>query len=279
MNYNQIISRVNNLIKDQGILKYIKKWKPSKIPTKFKNYNHFIKFLNTYVKSYHFHSSLILKNSKNNRQSPDFYYDHKIGCIKFYQFDGSEQNPEFSKIIKETKLNISKWIDSGMSGLIIDLSRHLGGHIYPALYGLYDILGSTTLYGLEQCKMVKNDKGWINLTPTGTTCDKFKTGKLKFNKPIAVIVSKNTKSSGEILASIFIGRKNTIILGKNTCKTFGKLSVNNTININNKINMAVTVNLVTTVDGKFHKNEVIKVKKSKTPIKDAKKWITSQSPE
>ena len=103
------------------------------------------------------------------------------------------------------------------------------------------------------------------------------TNKLKFNKPIAVIVSNKTGSSGEIIAGIFIGRKNTKMFGKNTNKTAGYFSSNYSgkdTEINNDLTLVLTKDFVTTVDGKFHINEVIYVdKKTSTPITDAKKWI------
>lgn len=75
--------------------------------------------------------------------------------------------------------------------------------------------------------------------------------KFNFKGNIDVIVSKKTCSSGELLASIFIGRDNTRIIGMNCGYDVG-----------DKIQIILTILLVTTYDGKFHPQEVITVDKT-----------------
>jgi len=295
--YKVIIKKTDNIINKLGNSRFIKKRKLLQIPNKFDNYLHFITFLNKYVKTYHKHSSVVSKienkeNSKsqkkkkvkktNNRQMPKFYYDkkNKIGRIQFFHFYGwgKEVKKEENKLINITQKKIKEWYKKNINGIIIDLSKHYGGNMWPAVEGLDEILGNTTLLAWGNEKTKKNDKTWINRKHSKTHwMTEFMTNKLKFTKPIAVIVSNKTASSGEVIASIFIGRKNTKMFGKNTNKTAGYFSSNTTdkdTEINNDLTLALTTNFVTTVDGKFHINEVIYVdKKTSTSITDAKKWI------
>ena len=148
--------------------------------------------------------------------------------------------------------------------------------MWPVVYGLSDILGDTTLFSWNNEKTKKNEKKWNNFINGKVKMGKFITNKLKFTKPIAVIVSRDTSSSGEFIASLFIGRDNTKLFGKNTDKTGGFFSVNGGTDINKDINFILTSSLQTTVDGVFHSNEIIKVdQKTSRPITDATKWIKS----
>ena len=290
-NYHNIIKKIDKIIIKNGIPYYIKKWKPLKIPNDFDNYKKFILFLKEYVYKYHKHTFInsykfISNNYKNNnnfkikknndRKIPTFIFDDKtkIGKIIFYHFIGGEDNIEFSKIVNITRKKLKIWNNQNIKGLIIDLTEHFGGNMWCVVDGLKDILGNTTLFSWNNDKTNKNDKKWININNGVLTFNNnFITNKINFIYPIAIIVSQNTSSSGELIASIFLGRKNTKFFGKNTNKTNGLMSVNNTISINNDISINLTEKLITTIDGIFHKEQIIYVNKTSKPIIDAKKWI------
>jgi len=290
-NYTSIINKIDKLIKKHGIPYYLKKWKKPKTQTQFESYEDFIKYLNKYTRSYHPHShvdSKILSESSTkssnikDRQLPEFKWDikNKIGTIIFYHFyngyDQTKNNKDTNKIIKLVRTTYKKWNKLGITGLIIDLRKHIGGNMWPHVSSLVDILGDTSLLSVNKIKTKFTDKKWTNIKDNKIEHGKkFLSNKLSFEKPIAIIVSKNTESSGEFIASIFYGRDNTKIFGDKTNKTGGYLSANYEIKINDDIRFTFTADFCTTVDGTFHLKEYISVdKKTTSPITDAKKWIS-----
>ena len=287
--YRNTIKKLDKIIREWGIPSYVKKWEPLKVPDKFNSYSDFIEFLNEYVSKYHSHSFVsctsefskenVKKREADDRKMPEFYFDkkNKIGRIKFWHFDAlsSEGGDKACRQLTDlTKKKIKEWNNMGIRGLIIDLTKHRGGNMIPVVYGLNDILGETTLYSWNNKKTKKNDEEWKNYVNGEIVLGKFITNKLKFNKPIAVIVSEKTSSAGEFIASIFIGRDNTKLFGKNTDRTKGSFSVNQVLPLTDDCLMGMTVRLETTVDGVFHTDEYIKVdENTNEPITDAKKWI------
>ena len=87
----------------------------------------------------------------------DFKILNKIGKIKFYHFYGGEKNKEFQNLIDITRKKIIKWNKLDINGLIIDVSKHSGGNMWPIVYGLNDILGNTTLFSWNYKKTKKNE--------------------------------------------------------------------------------------------------------------------------
>lgn len=307
-----IIKLVDKYIRKYGIPKYVENMKNpivlaaswreycfKKYGNKLCTYNDLYNYLNKLVRSYHHHSfvyikSLEDKSNKNlnevkierpiNRSSqplPKFKWDseYKIGTIIYYHFylsNNQRQNEkDASQIVNMVKKEINKWKNNNLSALIIDLRKHYGGDMRPAINSLSEILGKTTLFGWNN-KMVRyKDKKWVNYNNGSfgsiTFNQKFLTNKLAFKKPIAVLVSNKTCSSGEIIASIFSGRSNAKIFGEETC---GKLSGNTIIMINNDIDLILTISLITTVDEEFIDDEFVIIDKfTNRPIFDAKQWI------
>src|SRR3972149_9823161 len=144
--YYKIIEKVDNIIKKEGIPYYLKSWKKPQLPEMFNTYDDFIRFLNEYVRSYHFHSfiysiSIYNKYTKqpnsnkikkiNDRPMPTFKYDNKtkIGTIIFYHFDNDYRNPkntdrDHKKLVNMVKNNYRIWSNKGLNGIIIDLRNH-----------------------------------------------------------------------------------------------------------------------------------------------------------
>ena len=164
--------KIDTIIKKYGIPSYVKKWEKINIPLKFNNIldnqmnNKVIQFLNNYVQSYHFHS-FIIYNDNNNKSNirkiknklPSFYWDknNKIGRIKFYSYERSfnklEEKKNRIEIVNIVKKNYDKWVKNGLSGIIIDLSKHHGGDMNPAIESLYPLLGNTSLFAFTKKKI------------------------------------------------------------------------------------------------------------------------------
>ena len=283
MDSNNIIKKIIELIRENGIPKYIKKFKLSKkIPSRFQNDDKMVNWINNnIIKKYHKHSflknnELIKSNIKNEihpRKVPDVFWDdkNKIGRIKYYHFYNSniesKTQKDKTKTVKLVRKNIKKWLNKDMKGLIIDLRKHYGGNMWVFVESLVDILGDTTLLAFTNKKITKNE-GWINNIRNNT---KFLTKELKVKIPISVIFGKDTNSSGEVSAAILKGRINTKSFGE---KSNGKYSVNNNYKINNKYSLILTTTLTQTVDMEFSKDEyLVPDIKTTKPITEAKKWI------
>jgi C-terminal processing protease CtpA/Prc len=282
-----IINKIEEVIKQQGIPLYLSKWKPKKSKTHFTSEKKFIDYLKTFVKSYHSHTSIDISKKykkitieKQSKKLPTFYYDDKtkIGRIKYYDYyldfdDKYHKCEKFKLLVNTVRNKLKEWYKDGMKGLIIDLSQHKGGWFEPFVHSLDSILNNTTLFGYGKNKLQKSKKSWINYKNHNTEYgQKFLSNKINLNIPLAVIIGKNTASSGEFCASIFYRKNKKIkIFGQNT---YGKLSFNDSIEITPTIKLNLTLNLVTTVDGIFRIKEYLKPDiKTNTPITDAKKWI------
>ena len=176
-----IILKIEKTIIDNGIPMYINKWKKAPIPKDFNTYEDFIYFLRTFVYPYHFHTFVDSKiwNKKvsyslpekiikkmpfinEKRKMPDFNFDEKskIGTIIYYQFlidDNHNQNIKDEKnLIKLVKDKIQEWDQLNIKGLIIDLTNHYGGTMYPGINSLSDILGKTTLFSFSNTPTKKS---------------------------------------------------------------------------------------------------------------------------
>jgi C-terminal processing protease CtpA/Prc len=298
LNYYNIIKQVDKIIQKYGIPEYIKKWKKIEVPDNFNTYDNFIEFVNKYLKIYHSHTfieSKQLYEKINNKEKslnkfeekplPDFKYDNKnkIGTIVFYHlfnsFNSNKDEKDINKINKLVETNINQWQKLGLNGLIIDLRKHIGGNMWPTIESLKMILGNTTLLSFNNVKTKFNEKDWINIKDGQILFEqKFLTNELQFKNPIAILVSNNTASSGEVIGCVFYKRENVKIFGDKTNKTRGKLSVNNTYNINKDISLNLTTGLCTSTDGTFHINEYLSVDvETNSPITDAKKWIIKKT--
>lgn len=293
MKYESIINKINNSIKKYGIPQYLKEWKPYKMKNNYKTDEDFYKDLIKYIKSYHHHTSLnyklnntklIKKNKKYNnnydKKLPTFHYNNKdkIGTIKFYHYfldmdDKMYKSSEFINLVNSVKNKLNEWNKIGLNGLIIDLRNHIGGWYVPFVYSLSDILNNKTLFAWSNKKVKITDKKWINFSNNNIKFNqKFLNNKIDTDYKIAVIIGKNTISSGEFCASIFYrNNKNIKIFGENSG---GYFSVNSTINITNNLKLNLTSSLVTTVNGVFHEKQYLKPNiYTKQPLIDAKKWI------
>lgn len=280
---NQLVNLINNIILEKGIPKYLEKWVPLDENDLNKDNQNFLKIILLKLKEYHKHCNILTPSIQTQfidssfRKAPDFFWDKnlKIGRINYYHFYSSNNKSlnnqdELSMIdLVEKKLNL--WNSKEMNGLIIDLRYHKGGNFYPFIKSLNNILGNTTIFAIDKNIVNKNEKKWINNSNNNLEVNKFMTYKLKFNKPIAIIINKKTKSSGEFSAAIFKGRDNVKFFGE---RTAGYLSMNSNVTINKKLIITFPTNLITTVDNKFMNSEFVEPDiKTHKPITDAKLWI------
>ena len=216
---------------------------------------------------------------------PEFSFSNKIGKIIFYQFI-DEHKKDQDKLVKLVKDHLEKWEKDGLLGLILDFRYHYGGrgrlarsnslsNVFPLYYAFSNIFNNSTIYGWYNKKAKKNDKVWVNIKKGKLNYGTFLSDKLNFNHPIAIIIGKNTSSSGEFGSLMFYGRKNVKFFGK---PTDGNLSGNYVIDIGDNIKFKFTASLVNTVDGTFHiKEKIYPDKRTDRPVTYARKWIKDHS--
>ena len=139
----------------------------------------------------------------------------RIGVVELPSFYGSSGNgPKATDDVEEI---ISKFKNSGVEGIILDLRRNGGGYLSEAvnLAGLFISRGPVV--------QVKNTDGSIR--------KKFDFNpKLAWNGPLAILVSRFSASASEIVAGALKNHSRAIIIGDPT--THGKGTVQSLIQMN-----------------------------------------------
>lgn len=286
MNNKKIIDKIDKIMKKDSIPIYYKKYKPSKIlRKKILDYhahdNLFCDLLDKYVNSYHSHTHIIcnfasnktkMKKTKLGKPPTKFYYNKKtkIGKIVFYKYYQSFDSNDTKANNKHTNLINTFLQKYEFSGLILDFRLHKGGNMWPTIYGLQSILTNVPFNIFTKNDKVSKHDEYLSIDDKLKIKQiKLKTNKINANYPIAIIIGKQTYSSGEILSSIFSGKDNVKSFGK---KSGGGLSINNTISITNNIKLNLTIALVRLTNGIFKEYLTPNVI-TNTPITDAKKWL------
>lgn len=124
-------------------------------------------------------------------------------------------------ISREIKNGIAKINDKNIKGWIIDLRINTGGNMYPMIAGLSEFLGEGRVGGFIT-PTHQPDGDWIIKYGTFYV-DSVKVSPLKYeghpikkDAPIAILISGNTASSGEMTAITTIGRYKSILIGEPT---------------------------------------------------------------
>ena len=290
----KILKKIIQVIKKNGIKKYIDNFDFKFDFNEEDTDDTFYKKLEQFVKRYHHHTSLIKtrtinnltddnkliirwKNSKTWRKLPDFELKNNIGIIKFYSFiriNGEESDlindKDRDKIVEAVTNILDDWLNNKkIKGLIIDFSKHYGGDFTPIAFcfGKY----FDTLFSFYENN---TSPIWATIVKDKLVYIKYKSNKNYFPIPIAVIIGKNTSSSGEFSAGIFYNKPNIKFFGE---ETGGALSANSGIKINKYLELNLTVALFQSADKKIHYDEKLYPDvKTKNPIKDAIKWINNK---
>jgi C-terminal processing protease CtpA/Prc len=283
MDYKFIINKLVSTIEKNGIKEKLNKWKKPNLKYDFDNREEFYSYISKLARSYDKHTFII-----NNEEEEEYFEKNPINkyptikiiknnilVIKFYSYSNysKEWKKDLDNWVDTVKRKIDKNLEKKPNGIIIDLTEHEGGNMWSAIRAMSNIYGNTTLLKFT------SEKQWINTIDGQEKGGDFISKNLKFKKPIVIIVSSDTASSGELIGATFKGRKNTYFIGDNTNKSGGFMSVNNGyyIDKNKSLNLILTISFVETVDKKEHILEYLKVKNSKFPIEDSIKKIQNHS--
>lgn len=146
--------------------------------------------------------------------------DNKYAYIQVPAFAviNLEEQREYAASIQQAIKQLDK---QKPEGWIIDLRENDGGMSVPMSAGIgpfvekdkcvgwKDADGKSTYWIYRKGKVYEDDRLVFDMVA--------KPYKVKNSrKPVAVLVSKNTASSGEIIATTFVGRRNTVLVGTNT---------------------------------------------------------------
>jgi carboxyl-terminal processing protease len=122
-------------------------------------------------------------------------------------------------ITKSIKKAIAMVNDKNIKGWIIDLRVNTGGNMYPMIAGLSDLIGDgkvggfiTPTYKPDGNWIIKNGTFFVDSVKVSTV--KYDGYPIKPNMPIAILISGNTASSGEMTTISTIGRKKSIVIGE-----------------------------------------------------------------
>lgn len=290
----KILKKIIQVIKKNGIKKYIDNFDFKFDFNKEDTDDTFYKKLEHFVKRYHHHTFMKVtrklntninmyqniiryKDSKTWRKLPDFELKNNIGIIKFYKFvmtgEGNYSNPidkkDRDKIVEVVTNRLDDWLNNKkINGLIIDFTEHVGGAYGPIAlcFGKY----FDTLFRFYQ----NTTSQWPSIMKDKLVDIKYKSNKNYFPIPIAVIIGKHTASAGEVGAGIFYNKPNIKFFGESTA---GALSINGGYKINDNLELILTNALFQTTDKKIHYDEKLYPDvETKNPIKDAIKWINNK---
>ncbi len=135
-----------------------------------------------------------------------------------------------------------------IKGIIIDLRLNEGGSIFPIaafgqLYGSELVGYNSTFDGLSGAWKVKDGKFYQNKTLVAAVKNQCNgNDQIK----IAVLISQITASSGEIMATAFKGRANTIFIGE---KTYGLPTLNVEFNLGNAYYLGLSASFIADRNG------------------------------
>lgn len=124
-------------------------------------------------------------------------------------------------ISREIKNAIAKINDKNIKGWIIDLRINTGGNMYPMIAGLTEFLGEGRVGGFitpthqpDGDWIIKNGAFYVDSVRVSPV--KYQGHPIKKDIPIAILISGNTASSGEMTAITTIGRDKSILIGEPT---------------------------------------------------------------
>ena len=147
-----------------------------------------------------------------------------IGVIRLSNIMGEKALKDFKQILNDT---------NDTNGIIIDLRNNYGGILANAIQMADYILSENEVVSIES-------RGKTKLRIYADEKSFFK------QKPIVILVNKNTASAAEILAGALNCSANAILLGE---KTFGKNSIQQVVPMANKSGLMITSDKYILPDG------------------------------
>lgn len=161
-------------------------------------------------------------------------------------------------ISRDIKNAIARINDKHIKGWIIDLRINTGGNMYPMIAGLTEFIGEGRVGGFITPGN-QADGDWIikdgafYVDSVKVTPVKYEGYPIKKEVPIAVLISGNTASSGEMTAITTIGRHKSILIGEPTA---GYTTTNLGFKLNEYSGLNLAVDYATDRNGKVYPKNI-----------------------
>jgi carboxyl-terminal processing protease len=161
-------------------------------------------------------------------------------------------------ISRDIKRAIAKISNPKIKGWIIDLRINTGGNMYPMIAGLTEFLGEGRIGGFVT-PAHQPDGDWIikygafYVDSVKVTPVKYEGYPIQQEVPVAVLISGNTASSGEMTAITTIGRPNSILIGEPTA---GYTTINLGFKLNKYSGLNLAVDYATDRNGKVYPKNI-----------------------
>lgn len=162
-------------------------------------------------------------------------------------------------------------------GLIIDVASNTGGNMWPMMGGIAPLYDVGTLETFEDRdggrETVNVADGWLRMNENVWPQAPAMSPVVKSPRHIAVILGRQTASSGEILALGFKGQANVRFFGQPTA---GATTANWVTRLNNGGLIAITTSRILDRAGKVHTGPVMPDERSDQPFEAAKRWLATR---
>lgn len=293
------------MIRRHGIPAHVQKLAPFNAEQAALSQDAFFQALRIYVRGYHDHSRLVLTPSITGngtkarvrppldplelRPPPKISRHRHVLTIRLNIFLSHLDAPEavrrdWDSQVETVRAALLRAREDG-SGIILDLRPHSGGNYAPVVSMFQDLFRNTTLFAWCNEMPSQGSRKWLTVrlkgrdrwmsthsTYTGLeTSGRFVSGELAYPCKLAILIGPRTYSSGEIAASMFVGKPGVRFFGKSSG---GGLSVNEGVVISPGIKVNLTIALVATTDGVMHLDEcLIPDEITDHPLRDARAWL------
>lgn len=164
------------------------------------------------------HSDFV--NNVINDISAEFSYQklgNDVGYLKVVAIGGNFSVKEAADAIRAGVKDLS---NQGVEKWIVDLRFNGGGNINPMISGLAPLIGEGIIGGSVDANNNPFREYQIKESQFYDTerlvCEMDNEPKIEPSEKVAVLLSRYTISSGEMLAVAFKGRKNTLFIGEET---------------------------------------------------------------
>ncbi|MEM9777327.1 MAG: S41 family peptidase [Chloroflexota bacterium] len=203
--------------------------------------------------------------------------DLQIGYISLPRFGGFDDD-HLEEYATKTQ-SLIRDIDATVPiGWIVDLRENRGGNMWPMLAGIGPLLGAEHVGsfvdpdGKHEKWFYKDGKSWCNedvIVGNGQFHNPIQHGLA----PVAVLISPDTKSSGEAITIAFKGRPKTRFFGQ---PSGGLSTANNAFELSDGAVLALTVATFADRTGKLYGSKImpdVTVTPEDNPIQVASRWI------
>lgn len=199
-----------------------------------------------------------------------------IGYVRVDSFTGINPN-ETQKFAESIQAQIIEQDSKSIKGWVVDLRRNSGGNMWPMLAGVSALLkdgirghfvkpnGETTSWGVDKGASFLNNRFLVKLKEAYELKNK--------NKPMAVLSSKRTSSSGEAVLIGFKETRQVRFIGENSC---GLATANRRFSLDNGDALLVTVSVMTDRAGNQYPTGIEVDELSETPLQAAADWIYAE---